>query len=245
SAVPTLWPDGRIHVLDFRDKRIAIFHPDGSLDREIRLRELMRVNDIEPEAGGTYLVSAIRTLEDPNALFRVDGDGRVMQGFLPIRHHAPPGLRDAGILDGSRRAVFSLSADGDSAYVALSTADSLWTLETRSGTYRVAPVRVRGYKSPVAPRPGRLSLREATEWLHSWTNAGAVISTGGMIAIPFVHGFQADGDSSVLAVRRPDETWASVDDAPFLVRGGHGYFVGVRDPLADTLEVVIYRPRRR
>jgi hypothetical protein len=242
---PRIGPDGRIHVLDFRDKRIAVFHPDGSLDREIRLRQLMRVNDIEPEAGGTYLVSAIRTPEDPNALFRVDRDGRVVQGFLPIRHHAPPGLRDARILDGSRRAVFSLSADGDSAYVALSTADSLWTLDTRSGTYHVAPVRVRGYESPVAPKPGMLSLREATDWLQSWTNAGAVISTGGMIAIPFVRGFQAQGDSSVLAVRRPDGTWASVDNAPFLVRAGHGYFVGVKDPLADTLEVVIYRPRGR
>jgi len=136
---PRFGPDGRIHVLDFRDKRISVFHADGSLDREVRLRQLTRVNDIQPEAGGTYLVSAIRTSEDPNTLFRVDADGHVMQGFLPIGHHGPAGVRDPEMLSGVRRAIFSLSAEGDSAYVALSTADSLWTLDTRSGTYRVTP----------------------------------------------------------------------------------------------------------
>ena len=36
----------------------------------------------------------------------------------------------------------------------------------------------------------------------------------------------------------------SLGQADF-VRGRHGYFVGVKDPLADTLEVVIFRPRPR
>lgn len=242
---PRFGPDGRIHVLDFRQNRISVFHPDGSLDREVRLRELMRVTDIEPERGGTYLVSGIRTPADSNSLFRLDREGRVIRGFLPIRHHAPAGVRDPGMLDGLRRAVFSLSADGDSAYVALSTADSLWTLDTRSGTYRVTPVAVRGYKPPAAPPPGMLSLREVTEWGKSWTEAAVVISTNGTIAIPFVRGILLHGDSSTLAVRRPDGTWASVDDAPLLVRGRHGYFVGVKDPLADTLELVVFQPRRR
>lgn len=242
---PRFGPDGRIHVLDFRRNQISVFHPDGTLDREIRLRELLRVTGIEPERGGTYLVSAIRTPTDSNTIFRLDRDGRVVRGFLPIRHHAPAGVRDPAMLDGLRRAVFSLSADGDSAYVALSTADSLWTLDTRSGAYRVAPVAVRGYIPPVAPRPGMLSLREVTEWGRSWTNAAVVISASGTIAIPFVRGIQLQGDSSTLAVRRPDGTWAQVDGAPLLVRGGHGYFVGVKDPLADTVEVVIYRPLPR
>ena len=242
---PRFGADGRIHVLDFRENRISVFHPDGSLDREVRLHELMRVTGIEPERGGTYLVSGIRTPTDSNTVFRLDRDGRVIRGFLPIRHHAPAGVRDPGMLDGLRRAVFALSADGDSAYVALSTADSLWTLDTRSGTYRVAPVGVRGYLPPVAPRPGMLSLREVTEWAKSWTDAAMVISTDGTIAIPFVRGTHLQGDSSILAVRRPDGTWANVDDAPLLVRGGHGYFVGVKDPLADTLEVVLFRPQPR
>lgn len=242
---PRFGPDGRIHVLEFRQKRISVFHSDGRLDREIRLRDLMRVTAIEPERGGTYLVSAIRTLADSNTVFRVDRDGRVIRGFLPIRHHAPAGVRDPAMLDGLRRAEFSLSADGDSAYVALSTADSLWTLDTRSGTYRVTPVRVHGYVPPTAPRPGMLSLREVTEWAKSWTDAAAVIATSGTIAIPFVRGIQLHGDSAVLAVRRPDGTWASVHDAPVLVRGAHGYFVGVKDPLADTVEVVIFRPQPR
>lgn len=241
---PRFGPDGRIHVLDFRDNRIAIFHPDGSLDRQVRLRGLMRVTGIEPERGGTYLASAIRTETDSNTLFRLDRDGRVIRGFLPIRHHAPAGLRHE-MVDGLRRAVFSLSPDGDSAYVALSTADSLWTLDTRSGTYRVVPVGVRGYKPPGARRPGMMSLREVTEWGRSWTNTGAVISAGGTLAIPFVRGFQAQGDSAVLAVRRRDGTWANVDDAPFLVGSGDGNFVGVTDPLADTLQVVIFRPQPR
>jgi hypothetical protein len=242
---PRFGPDGRIHVLDFRQNRISVFHPDGTLDREVPLRDLMRVTGIEPERGGTYLVSGIRTPADSNTLFRLDRDGRVIRGFLPIRHHAPAGARDPDMLDGLRRAVFSLSAGGDSAYVALSTADSLWTLDTRSGTYRVTPVGVHGYLPPVAPRPGMLSLREVTEWGKSWTNAAAVISTNGTIAIPFVRGVQVQGDSATLAVRRSDGTWANVNDAPLLVRGGHGYFVGVKDPLADTLEVVIFRPRPR
>lgn len=242
---PRFGPDGRIHVLDFRQNRISVFHPDGTLDREVSLRQMMRVTGIEPERGGTYLVSGIRTPADSNALFRLDANGRVLQGFLPIRHHAPAGIRDPGMLDGLRRAVFSLSADGDSAYVALSTADSLWTLDTRSGAYRVTPVAVRGYKPPVAPRPGMLSLREVTEWGKSWTDAAAVLSTSGTVAIPFVRGTWLQGDSSTLAVRRPDGTWASVDDALLVVRGGHGYFVGVKDPLADTLELVLFRTQPR
>ncbi|HEX6040489.1 6-bladed beta-propeller [Longimicrobium sp.] len=242
---PRFGPDGRIHVLDFRHNRISVFHPDGRVDREVPLRQLMRATGIEPERGGTYLVSGIRTAADSNTLFRVDADGRVIRGFLPIRHHAPERLRDPGMLDGLRRAVFSLSADGDTAYVALSTADSLWTLDTRSGAYRVTPVGVRGYAPPVAPRPGMLSLREVTEWGKSWTNAAAVISTGGTVAIPFVRGIHLQGDSSTVAVRRPDGTWSSLQDAPVLVRGGHGYFVGVKDPLADTLEVVLFQPRPR
>jgi hypothetical protein len=242
---PRFGPDGRIHVLDFRDNRISVFLPDGRLDREVRLRGLMRVTGIEPERGGTYLVSAVRTAADSNTLFRMDRDGRVIRGFLPIRHHAPHGLRDPAMLEGLRRAVFSLSADGDTAYVALSTADSLWTLDTRSGAYRVAPVGVRGYKPPVAPRPGMLSLREVTEWGRTWTNAGMVISTSGTIAIPFVRGIQLQGDSAILAVRRLDGTWLSVDDPPVLVGGGHGFFIGVKDPLADTLQVVLYRPQPR
>lgn len=242
---PRFGPDGRIHVLEFRQNRISVFHPDGRLDREVRLRQLMRVTAIEPERGGTYLVSAIRDPADSNTVFRVDRDGRLIRGFLPIRHHAPAGVRDPDMLDGLRRAVFSLSADGDTAYVALSTADSLWTLDTRNGTYRVAPVGVHGYIPPTAPRPGMLSLREVTEWGKSWTNAAAVISAGGTITIPFVRGFQAHGDSAALAVRRPDGTWANVDDPPMLVGSGHGYFVGVTNPLADTLEVVIFRPRPR
>jgi hypothetical protein len=242
---PRFGPDGRIHVLDFRQNRISVFHPDGSLDREVRLGYLMRVTDIEPERGGTYLVSAIRTPEDSNTIFRLDRDGRVVRGFLPIRHHEPAGISDPGMLDGLRRAVFSLSPDGDSAYVALSTADSLWTLDTRNGTYRVIPVGVRGYRPPVAPRPGMLSLREVTEWSKSWSEAAAVMSTSGTVAIPFVRGIWLHGDSSTLAVRRPDGTWANVDGAPLLVRGAHGYFVGVKDPLADRLEVVIFRPQPR
>lgn len=242
---PRFGPDGRIHVLDFRQKRISVFHPDGRLDREVRLRDLLRVNAIEPERGGTYLVSAIRTPTDSNTVFRVGQDGRVIRGFLPIRHHAPAGLRDPGMLDGLRRAVFSLSANGDSAYVALSTADSLWTLDTRSGTYTVTQVGVEGYLPPVAPRPGMLSLREVTEWGKSWTEAASVISTNGTIAIPFVRGVQLHGDSSTLAVRRADGTWANVHNAPLLIHGGHGYFVGVKDPLADTLEVVVFRPQPR
>lgn len=240
---PRFGPDGRIHVLDFRRHRISVFHPDGSLDREIPLRQLARVTGIQPERGGTYLVSAIRVPADPNTLFRLDRDGRVIKGFLPIGHHAPAGIRDPGMLEGLRRAVFSVSDDGDSAYVALSTADSLWTLDTRSGTYRVTPVGVRGYIPPTAPRPGMLSLREVTEWGRSWTDAAMVISTRGTIVIPFVRGIHLQGDSSTLAVRRPDGTWASVDNPPLLVRASHGYFVGVEDPLADTMEVVIYRPR--
>jgi hypothetical protein len=238
---PRFGPDGRIHVLDFRQKRISVFHPDGSLDREVPLRELMRVTAIEPESGGTYLVSGLRTPADSSMLFRLDRDGRVIRAFLPIRHHAPAGLRDPGMLDGLRRAVFSLSADGDSAYIALSTADSLWTLDTHSGAYRVTPVGVQGYKPPVAPKPGMMSLREVTEWSKSWTDAAAVISTGGTVAIPFVRGTWLHGDSSTLAVRRPDGTWASVHDAPLVIRGNHGYFVGVKDPLADTLELVVFR----
>jgi 6-bladed beta-propeller len=239
---PRFGPDGRIHVLDFRHHRISVFHPDGRLDREVGLRDMQRVTGIEAERGGSYLVTGIRTSTDPNTLFRLDADGRVVRGFLPIGHHAPDGIRDPGMLDGLRRAVFSLGANGDSAYVALSTADSLWTLDLRSGSYRVTPVSVNGYEPPVAPRPGMLSLREVTEWGRSWTNAAMVISTEGMLAIPFVRGIQLQGDSSVLALRRPDGTWANVDDAPLLVRGGHGYFVGVKDPLADTLEVVLFRP---
>ncbi|HLM69754.1 MAG TPA: hypothetical protein VK358_19580, partial [Longimicrobium sp.] len=242
---PRFGPDGRIHVLDFRQNRISVFHPDGSLDREVGLGEMTRVTEIEVERGGTYLVSGIRTPADSNTLFRLDRDGRVMRGFLPIGHHSPAGLRDSDMLDGLRRAVFSLSADGDSAYVALSTADSLWTLDTRSGTYRVTPVAVQDYVPPVAPRPGMLSLREVTEWGKSYTEAAAVIATSGTVAVPFVRGLMLHGDSATLAVRRPDGTWANVDDAPLLVRGGHGYFVGVKDPLADTLEVVIFRPQPR
>jgi hypothetical protein len=242
---PRFGPDGRIHVLDVRQNRISVFYPDGSLDREVRLRHLMRVTDIEPERGGTYLVSAIRTETDSNTLFRLDRDGRVLRGFLPIRHHAPAGVRDPEMLDGMRRAVFSLSADGDSAYVALSTADSLWTLDTRTGTYRVAHVAVRGYKPPVAPPPGMLSLREVTAWVQSWTEAAAVMFTSGTVAVPFVRGTHLQGDSSTVAVRRPDGTWASMDDPPLLVGAGHGHFVGVKDPFADTLEVVIYRPQPR
>lgn len=242
---PRFGLDGRIHVLDIRQNRISVFHPDGSPDREVRLRHLMRVTSIEPERGGTYLVSAIRTDTDSNTLFRLDRDGRVIRGFLPIRRHTPAGIRDPYILDGMRRAVFSLSADGDSAYVALSTADSLWTLDTRTGTYRVAHVAVRGYKPAVALPQGMLSVREATEWVKSWTEAAAVISTSGTVAVPFVRGTLLQGDSSTLAVRRPDGTWANVDDPPLLVRGGHGYFVGLKDPFADTLELVIYRPQPR
>lgn len=242
---PRFGPDGRIHVLDFRHKRISVFHPDGRPDREVPLRQLSRVTAIEPEPGGTYLVSGTRASADPNTIFRLGADGQVIRGFLPIRHHAPAALRDPGMLDGLRRAVFALSADGDTAYVALSTADSLWTLDTRSGAYRVAPLAVRGYRPPVAPRPGMLSLREVTEWGRSWTNAASVITAGGTVAVPFVRGIQLQGDSSTLAVRRPDGTWSSVDDAPVLVRGSHGYFIGVRDPLADTLEVIIYQPLPR
>jgi hypothetical protein len=242
---PRFGPDGRIHVLDFRQNRISVFHPDGSRDREVGLGELTRVTEIEVERGGTYLVSGIRTPADSNTLFRLDRDGRVVRGFLPIRHHEPAGLRGSDMVDGLRRAVFSLSADGDSAYVALSTADSLWTLNTRNGRYRVTPVAVQGYKPPVAPRPGMLSLREVNEWGKSYTEAAAVISTSGTVAIPFVRGMMLQGDSSTLAVRHPNGTWANVDDAPLLVRGGHGYFVGVKDPLADTLEMVIFRPQPR
>jgi hypothetical protein len=149
------------------------------------------------------------------------------------------------MLEGLRRAVFALSADGDSAYVALSTADSLWTLDTRSGAYQVVPVAVKGYRPPVAPRSGMLSLREVTEWAKSWTDAASVVHASGTVVIPFVRGSWLQGDSSILAVRRPDGTWASVDDAPLIVRGGHGSFVGVKDPLADTLQVVIFQGRPR
>lgn len=240
---PRFGPDGRIHVLDFRQNRISVFHPDGALDRVVPVRELMRITEIEPERDGTYLVSGIRTLADSSTLFRLDRDGRVIRGFLPIRHHAPASIRDPAVLDGMRRAVFSLSADGDSAYVALSTADSLWTLDTRSGAYRVTPVGVDGYIPPTAPRPGMLSLREVTEWAKSWTEAAVVISTSGTVAIPFVRGMMLHGDSSTLAVRRPNGAWATVADAPLLVHASHGYIVGVKDPLADTVEVVVFRPR--
>jgi len=238
---PRFGPDGRIHVLDFRHNRISVFHPDGRPDREVRLH-LVQVTGMEAERGGTYLVSGIHTPGDSNTLFRLDADGRVIRGFLPIRHHTPSGVRDADMLEGLRRAVFSLSDDGDSAYVALSTADSLWILDTRSGAYQAAPVGVRGYKPPVALPPGMLSLREVTAWGKTWTNAAMVINTDRLIAIPFVRGIHLQGDSSTLAVRRRDGTWANVDDAPVLVRGGHGYFAGVKNPLADALEIVLYRP---
>ena len=240
---PRFGPDGRIHVFDLRHERISVFSPDGRHERDIVVRDLLRLSDFQPEKGGTYLAAGVRTLDDPNVVFRLDADGRLLNEFLPIGHHKPRNLRDPALLDGMRRTGFTLTGNGDTAHVVLTTADSLWTLDLQTGAYTVTAIGVAGYVAPTTPPRGSPTVRGLTNWAKTWTSAAGVVSTGGTVVVPFVRGAWFHGDSTILAVRKPDGSWSTVEDGPLIIRGASGYFAGLKDPFADTLEVVLYRPQ--
>ncbi|HEU0014961.1 MAG TPA: hypothetical protein VFQ45_14835 [Longimicrobium sp.] len=235
---PRFDPDGRIHVPDARNTRITVFSPDGTVSGHVPLTAFVRVTAAEPEPAGTYLVAATRTEEDPHTLFRIDDRGRVLQPLLPLADRASEDPMLAGI----RRASFAVQ--GDSLYVALTTADSVWSVPRGGGQVQRLHLRVPGYTAPKPPRPGIMSMREAAAWGRTFSMAAAVFATDGAVAVPFVRGVLFEGDSTTLLFRQPGGSWISIADPPIIVRAANGYFAALEDPYADTLRIVLYRRRR-
>jgi hypothetical protein len=237
---PRFGPDGRVHVPDSRRGTISVFDSAGTFQREIPTRNFVVVSTFEVLRDGSYLVSGLRRAADENVLFTMDSTGVVGAPMLPIGHRRPADARKSPAWMQIRRPSFT--RNGDTTLAVLSVSDSLWS-STRAGL-RSEAIPIQGYLSPKLPPGGPMDIRKVREWGRSFSTVADVFSTDSSIAVPVVRGVLYEGDSTIVAFRRPSGRWINLVDSPVLLRAANGFYIGTPDPTADAVTVVRYRRRR-
>jgi hypothetical protein len=233
---------GRIHVLDNRLQRISVFTPDGRLIRNVPIRDFLLVADLVVIGEGEYLAAAFRRQRDRNILFSLDSLGRVRSGHLPQANFVPRGERDVPFWTSVRRP--SLTSTGNRVSVVLSIADSLWTVDLGQKAVEGEHVPVPDYKRPYAAKPNEIrGVPDVLKWAKSFSTTSDVLSTDGLLLVPFVQGTAYDGDPTTVALRDPNGRWLALTGSPPLLAADDGELIALHTPGADR--VVLARYRRR
>ena len=236
---PRFAPDGSVHVVDGQMQRITVFGRDGRLARHVSLREFMRISDFEVLPDGGYLLSGFRLGRDPHVLFRTDATGKVVSSHLPVATYVPAGARPIPAWTSVRRP--SIALHSGQALAVLSIADSLWTVDMANGTVRgqrvAPPDYVRPQGEPAGGVPGLL------KWSKSFSTTASVLSTDGVLLIPFVRGVMNDGDPISIAHQERDGGWTALSQGPPLLRAVHGEVIAFHTPGQDRVVLARYRAR--
>lgn len=194
APVSTGWDSsGRLHVLDIQRAIISVFDPGGKHVREVSLAKVGTVTDFAALADGGYLLLGSAS---PEALLtRTDSAGQPVRTYLPIARFMPPGASNASAWDATL--MPQMRVDGTTAYVILSPADSLWTVDLATGATASSPIRPEGYLVPRDP-DGPIDGEALNAWIRSADRVRGLGAEGSRAYLTFARGPFEDPEATLL-----------------------------------------------
>lgn len=238
GPVAVRWDRARqLHVLDLHRMLISTFTRDGQLVRETKLASAGNASDFAPLNDGGYLL--LRVSQAPELLARIDSAGGLVKTYLPIADYRPTGQKSADVW--RQALVPSMDVRGDTAWVAISTADSVWAVDLRSGGTTSFSIRPPDYRQPRDP-PGPVDTDSAwNRWREEHDRINGLSLEGNNVLVTFTRNV-GDATTSTLVVRTPDGTHHVYREAEQLGRLTLGRFSSLRQT-DDRVEVAFWRRR--
>jgi hypothetical protein len=226
----------RLHVLDGQRLEIALFSPTGDFIRVVSLSEIGATYNFAVLPSGDYAFLLARDGRD--ILQTTDSLAQPRRSMLPIARYMPPGQDDEAAWRMERSAVMDVS--GDTARVALTIADSVWTAALQTASSAAASVRPPAYLQPKDPeRPlGDPAYDEA--WSATFERVIGVARMGDRTIVTFSK-TEGEGIKARL-VEVGSERVRVLENAPAVTRGMSDRLVSVR-PAEDRYTVLFWKPK--
>lgn len=240
-AYPRFDDHGRIHVADRQLKHVTVLDESGNVARRVPLREISNVRGFAVTPYG-YVVSGRRMGGNQCVIHVLDSLGTVRESFLPLQTE-PTSTGDYTSFFRNISGT-ALAVRGDTAFLTHTLHDTLWTVNLSTGEEQAAHFQIPDLVKPFPPEKRLADVRELEEWRRGFHLAVRLVTSEELIAVSFVRGVLNYGDPQLLVVRLPNGRWVSFDDAPPLVNVYADQVITLRDPLADEVELSVYRLRR-
>jgi len=218
-VLPRVDLTGRIHVADIGLLRVTVFAPPSANGTPAVLRTVSIAGVIGALFGfeilpsGDYLFSGVGP-EKKRVLYRADSTGKRKASYLDVREYVRGPAVEPGVWEAIT--VTTLGTDGKNAYAALSTFDSLWTVDLVSGKTNAEKVPFARYQMPEAPKERFTSRNERRSWATSQTVV-AVFATRNHVFMPVFQGTYNEGKISDVAYRAAGSAWAIYSGMPAIL----------------------------
>lgn len=218
-VLPRIDARGRVHVPDIGLLRVTVLdlpapQRAGGLIRTVPIgRAIRALFGFELAPSGDYIVSG--SGESPKqALFVLDSAGNLKVSVLDIREYVRGPAVEAGVWQAVT--VTSVATNGLSAFVTLSTFDSLWTVDLTTRKVTASAVPLPDYKAPKAPDKPFASREERRNWSTS-QNVTTVFASKDHLFVPMFHGVYNEGLVSDVAYRRSGQPWVVYHGMPTIL----------------------------
>jgi hypothetical protein len=244
-ASPVIDQIGRIHVVDLLLKRITVFS-SGSMSEAPRLIRTIPVDRAVPSimsfsmlTSGQYVISGTGAASK-NVIFRLDSTGALIDASLPIGNYRR--AQSPLFEDGVWRALTipTVIAMGNDAVVALSTFDSLWTLNWKSAP-RAERIPYEGYRIPTLPQAPLTSRESLRQWARSQM-VTSVIGSDAVAALPFFSGTYNEGVHSDVMLKDRGG-WTLVKSTPTVLLIVQDTVYSIRS-VEDPIRLIRWRVQR-
>jgi hypothetical protein len=234
---PRFTPDGGLYVGDGQLGRVSRFDSNGVFVR-VNSYPVIPMMGFELTPNGVALTG---TGEGQKAVMFGDSLGSRSTWMLDLQRLRP--RSDPDNPTWKFLTQYWLGVDGDSAYIATTLSDSIWSIPLGRDTVHAYRLHVPGYVEPRASEEMPKGARELMQWQKTFHIAAKVIATRDVVAIPFVQGVLNFGDPMILAVRRRGEQWIALTGAPPILHAHADTLVGLLHPDDDPPTLGLYIPR--
>src|SRR5690606_38567171 len=137
---------------------------------------------------------------DKSVLFEVALSGEITRRWLSVRDVTPTGAVNADYWRGQGTASFALK--GDTAFVFVSTSDTVWTVHLPSGSTRATRLTTTGLAASVARTRDVRSLAAMRAMFGEVFLTATPVVTDSLLIIPFIKGVYLDGGRTISIARR-------------------------------------------
>lgn len=233
---PRFTPDGALYVGDGQLGRVTRFDAEGGV---VRVMPYVLIPMMGFDLAGSEVI-----------LSGAGDDGRVALFSDTL------GTRERWVLEAVRLRAgrepdnpiwkfvtqYWVAVGGDTAYVASTVSDSIWSIPLGADTAIARQLVVPGYVAPTLPAEMPRGVKALMEWQKSFHIAAKIIATDRLVAIPFVQGVLNYGDPMILAVRRDGKRWLALTGGPPIVHAVGDTLVGLLHPDVEPTTLGLFAP---
>jgi hypothetical protein len=234
---PRFTSDGGLYVGDGQLGRVTRFDSAGTLVRVISYSVIPTMG-FELTPNGVALTGAG---DSARALMFGDTVGGSSTWLLELSRLRPRDQPDNP--NWEYLSQYWLGVDRDSAYVATTLSDSIWSVPLGGTTIRSYRLNVPGYLAPHAVVQVPKGPRGVMEWQKSFHIAAKVIANHDLLAIPFVEGVLTYGDPMILALRPRGRPWVALTGGPPILDARADTLIALLHPGEDPPTLGLYVPQ--